>query len=474
MQYRVAISKKGYKFRGGAAKMFRTRQREVMLSGPYETGKTLAVLYKLHLLNVLYPGSHSMMVMLEYSRIVSNMYPTFQKILPLPLDHPLSPITAYGGIESPKSLNYWNGSKIRLAGINDDSKVLSSEYDWICVSQAEHLSLENWEQLTTRCTGRAQHADWCQILGDCNPGPEHHWILNRKEILFLEQFHRDNPFLCEPHPDHPDDEKYDTWTEQGEKTRKYLMSLSGLRYQRGFLNKWVGAEGMVYEGFSKEKHLLPHDYKLNPNWKRFISIDWGHTHPFVAQWWAVDPEGVMYMYREIYMTKRQTSEHVDMIKRLSEGEHIRYVVPDPRRPDHIDLLKQYGFRVQIPMTDVSIGIQLVQDRLRLQPNDRYGIYFLDPVLVELDSSLADGYKAKCTVDSIQSLVWKPRNKMTGSKLDEEPLKQNDDGADATRYAVVSQDAAVPTTNRVYQGSVRIGADRYDDKPAARNVRTRIG
>ena len=475
MEYQVLETPVGYDFHGGAAALLESKHPEIIVSGPYETGKTLAALYKLHMLCIKYPGSRSLMIRSEYQRLIGSAYETYQKILTLPLDHVLSPVKPYGGLESPSVINYWNGSKIRLGGLNDPTKVLSSEYDWIYVNQAEELTLEMWEQLISRCTGRAQNAPYFQIFGDCNPDAEHHWIRHRKEILLVEQLHRHNPWLCAINPDHPHDDSYDEWTAPGKVTRTRLQTLSGLRYQRGWLNKWVGAEGIVFNSFSKDKHVLSsREFNVNPQWYRFISVDFGFTHPFVAQWWAVDPNRVMYMYREIYMTHRQISAHAELIRELSSGENIRYIVADPSRPDHIEALQGHGFKVQPAMRDVSLGIQLVQDRLRLGADDRAGIYFLSPVLVEEDVRLRSSYKPKCTIDSLTSIVWKSRSKMTGSKFDEEPLKQNDDGADATRYAVASQDAAVPIADRLHQGSVKIGANRDDDRPTTTTARTRVG
>ena len=43
---------------------------------------------------------------------------------------------------------------------------------------------------------------------------------------------------------------------------------------------------------------------LYPRSRRFITIDFGYNNPFVAQWWALSGDGVLYRYREIYVTKR--------------------------------------------------------------------------------------------------------------------------------------------------------------------------
>jgi len=46
-------------FYGGALDFWRYRGQEVMLSGPYESGKTLPTLTKLHALLVKYPNSRA-------------------------------------------------------------------------------------------------------------------------------------------------------------------------------------------------------------------------------------------------------------------------------------------------------------------------------------------------------------------------------------------------------------------------------
>jgi predicted transcriptional regulator len=38
-------------------------------------------------------------------------------------------------------------------------------------------------------------------------------------------------------------------------------------------------------------------------------VDFGYTNPFVMQWWAEDPDGRLYLYREIYRTRRLVEDH---------------------------------------------------------------------------------------------------------------------------------------------------------------------
>jgi hypothetical protein len=115
-------------------------------------------------------------------------------------------------------------------------------------NQAEELSLADWETLTTRVTGRAGNAPYAQLIGDCNPGPEHHWIRTRPQLQpLLESRHEDKPVLW--------DAERQEWTEQGIRTLAVLDALTGVRKERLRHGRWVSAEGAVFD-FDARVHRL--------------------------------------------------------------------------------------------------------------------------------------------------------------------------------------------------------------------------
>src|SRR5690606_16389199 len=116
-------------------------------------------------------------------------------------------------------------------------------------------------------------------------------------------------------------------TEQGRRTLAVLDALTGVRYQRLRKGKWVSAEGQIYETFGPAIHLV-NRFDIPQDWRRIRVIDFGMRHPFVCQWWAIDPDGRMYMYREIFMTNRTVRRHSEQIKSLSEGERIEATICD--------------------------------------------------------------------------------------------------------------------------------------------------
>ena len=67
--------------RGGAAEVFRLRDREVLLEGPAGTGKTLACLWKLHLLCLKYPGIHALMVRKTLTALTGSAMVAFQSAI---------------------------------------------------------------------------------------------------------------------------------------------------------------------------------------------------------------------------------------------------------------------------------------------------------------------------------------------------------------------------------------------------------
>ena len=99
-------------FRGGAAQMWESKAHEIILAGPYETGKTFATLSKLHALLCLFPRSRALMVRKTYKSVVNSAVVTYeQKVLPVPPSDTRCPVRAYGG-EKPEFYQYPNKSRL--------------------------------------------------------------------------------------------------------------------------------------------------------------------------------------------------------------------------------------------------------------------------------------------------------------------------------------------------------------------------
>lgn len=339
------------KLYGGAADFWRYKGREVILSGPYETGKTYAALTKFHALMCKYPGAQGLMVRQTYKSLLSSACVSFEtKVLPYPPGDARCPIIKYGG-EKPDFYLYPNGSKIWIGGLDHPDKFLSAEFDFIYVNQAEEIELDAWEKLVGRATGRAGHAPYTQIMGDCNPSFPYHWILERRgqgKLHLIEQKHEYNPVLF-----HQDT---GTITEQGKTSLATLDAMTGIRYQRGRLGLWVAAEGVIFDNFSPTLNVT-NDADYNPKLDVYWGVDDGYAygegpghasyHPRVVLLGQLTPQGGMNVFYEYVKTgvasyqetisevlalpyKRPTSAYIDSSAAMFAGalwEADIYTIP---------------------------------------------------------------------------------------------------------------------------------------------------
>lgn len=411
----------GYAPRGAAAAVWRCKDPEVMVSGPAETGKTYGTLHKLDACMWKYPGAQAALVRKTRKSMTGSVLSTYEnKVLGKG-----SPVVPYGG-KNPDWYDYPNGSRVYVGGMDNPDKVLSSERDIILVNQAEELTLDDWEKLTTRATGRAGTMPYAQVIGDCNPGPPTHWIKQRSRLKLLESRHEDNPML------------YDdagTLTEQGIRSMAVLDGLTGVRYRRLRLGQWAAAEGAVYEGWDTAVHLIDR-FPIPDAWRKIRCIDFGYTNPFVCQWWAIDGDGRMYLYREIYMSGRTVKVHAAQINALSDGERYEATISDHDAEDRATL-EESRIKTQPAKKDVSPGIQLVQERLKKAGDKRPRLYVLRDSVVEVDTSLLDARKPYSTEQEFDSYVWPKAT--DGKSHKEAPVKMDDHGMDAMRYAVAYVD-----------------------------------
>jgi hypothetical protein len=414
----------GFAPRGAAKQLWQTRDFETMVSGPAETGKTWGCLQYADALLWKYPGAQGVLCRKKYTYLIGSAVRTYLRVL-----GPQSPVTAYGG-EKPQWFDYPNGSRMWVVGMDNPGKALSSERDFIYVNQAEELSLEDWETLGTRCTGRGAVMPYTRLFGDCNPGQPQHWIMGRKasgRLRMLESRHRDNPSL------YADD---GTVTPQGTRTIEILQSLTGARRLRLYEGKWAKAEGLVYEAFDAAIHVIGPDPV--PHVRRWVAgVDWGFTEPGTIQLCGIDGDGRMYRVSEIYRSRKLIDWWVDRAKELHAEHRIETFACDPAEPAYIEAFRAAGLPVTEAFNDISPGVQGVQKRLEVQPDNRPRLQLVEQDPDGADEVLQAAKKPLGLIDEMDAYSW-PKTR-EGKPNKEVPEDKDNHACDALRYAVAYVD-----------------------------------
>lgn len=426
-----------YTFYGGVRDFVRYKGAEAICHGPAETGKTLGALYKLHLCACKYPGAAIVICRKTLASTFATVLQTFvNKVLKED-----APVSHYGG-EKPEWFDYVNGSRIWIAGLDKPGKVLSSELDLVYVNQSEELTLDDWETLTTRTTGRAGHMPYAQTIGDANPSYPNHWMYNRPSLRLFYSHHTENPALYDP--------QTGQITEQGRRTMAVLNALTGLRRTRLLDGKPAQAEGVIYEGWNDAIHLIYRD--AVPVCDRHVAgVDWGFTHPGVVGVWGVDGDGRMYLVAQVYRTKRLLDWWIERAKELQAEFRIEAWYCGPDQPANIQAFTQVGLNAHPAINDVRPGIDAVAQRLQVAGDGKPRLFVVRDSLRYKDEELEQARRPFATEQEFHSYVW-----ASGSK--EQPVKEMDDGMDMTRYACMGANAG-PRRAKVLTVDMEMAYDR---------------
>jgi PBSX family phage terminase large subunit len=427
-----------YEARGAALEALHRRDREILLAGPAGTGKSRALLEKLHLLMLANPGARGLIVRKYQKSLASTALDTWRKAV-VPEAIAAGLVKFYGGsAEQPAQYIYSNGSVVIVGGLDtvgdQPPKVMSAEYDVVYCQEATELAEKDWEALISRL--RNWRISFQQLLADCNPGPPTHWLKRRCDVgntVMLHSRHSDNPRLW--------DADKAQWTKQGEEYMAGLRSLTGVRRLRLLDGQWVAAEGLIFEGFDPAIHVVPR-FAIPASWPRVWSVDFGFSNPFVLQCWARDPDGRIILYRELYWTQRLVEDHARAILDIVApgGEWIEprpvAVVCDHDAEGRATLEKYLKMGTTAARKDVEIGIQTVQARLKVAGDGKPRLMMFEDALAERDQRLYEAKKPTCTLEEFPGYIWAVK---PGGEVKEQPLKENDHGMDTTRYTCQYED-----------------------------------
>jgi PBSX family phage terminase large subunit len=376
-------------WRGATLEFIKSAEPEVILCGPAETGKSFAACYKSHIACREYPKAQGALVRKTASSIPGTILLTMKRIIGN------FPVEYYGGEKTPERIVYPNGSVIWIGGMDNPAKVLSGERDFIQVCQAEELTLDDWETMTTRTTGRGSVMPYTQVFGDCNPAGSKNYIPLRAKtgkLKLINSRHVDNPTL------------YDNdgnITEQGKRTIEALSNLTGIRRKRLFEGIWATAEGAVYEEFDASIHVKKMDrtqfqYAL-------LAIDEGYTNPAVVLVVLVDGDGRLHIQEEFYQRGVLQAGVCERAKQYSLQYNATTAIVDAAAAGLIAELRNVSINAIGHKGRVLDGISIVQALLKVQGDGKPRLT-ISPDCVN-------------TINEFESYVWRAGK--------DEPVKEFD-------------------------------------------------
>jgi len=393
----------------------------MLLTGSAGGGKSRLAAEKIHAYCKKYPGTSALMVR-KTRESMTNSTVLFMDRKVIGDDPDVRHFPSYHRFQ------YHNGSILIYGGMKNDEQReqirsigQDGALDIAWMEEAAKFVEDDYNEILARIRGTA--APWNQVILSTNPDAPAHWI-NKRLIIGGEAV----TYFSSAIDNSNNSPEY-------METLKKLTGVLGKRLRDG---KWVQAEGVVYEEYDPAIHLID-PFEIPIDWRRFRAFDFGYENPFVCQWWAMDHDGRLYRYREIYMTHRTVPQHIPQIIACTGKEQIEYSVADHDAED-VAMLKGSQIPTVPARKAVSTGIQAVKERLAIQGDGKPRIFLLKDSLVEADPRLIDAHKPLCTEEEISVYSWLRRG--GGEIVKDEPLKENDHGMDPMRYMVMAADQPI--------------------------------
>lgn len=444
---------------------------QILMSGTVGAGKSKIGCEKGYLLNTKYPGNRGLIVRKHFSDVRDSTIRETLLESVIPESHIIEHnkgehfVKHLSGKRDPTgdpviSEVHYNGLDSGENSSDDlPKKIMSREFGWIFVDEGTELTEDEWSGLVTRLRydGKRQNGYYYptpvqQIFTATNPAPPTHWM--------YDQFIRDGG---EPGTGVYRMSLHDNPGVSEDYVQRMETQLAGIHYERLVEGKWKGAEGMVYDEYDPLEHLvhprdLPGTWKINrssewsatdeevywaeppADWSVYRAIDFGYNNPFVCQWWALSPDDVLVLFRELYQTQTIIEEIAADIKKYSPDNRRTIKTVADHDAEGRETLERHGISTVPAKKDVLDGIQSVKRRLKFDDRGKADLYFMEGARVHKPDTeqLMDDSTLK-TVDEIAGYTWDEKATEQG---EEEPVKEDDHGCDAMRYLVYTIDGGV--------------------------------
>ena len=305
-----------------------------------------------------------------------------------------------GNISSDNTVRLF-GKKVYALGAdkkNSVTKIQGSGIEYCYGDEVTTWAEEVFQMLKSRLDKSNSVFD-----GTCNPDNPNHWFKefldSNADIYHQHYIIDDNPFL-NPH-----------FVEELKK--EYVGTVY---YNRYILGKWARAEGLIYDMFNKDKHIVKTEDRAYTTY--YISIDYGTQNPTVFGLWGFFNDK-WYKVKEYHYSGR------DMVRQKTDSEfaddlidfigdlQIKAIIVDPSAASFIAELRKRGLKVLQAKNDVLDGIRTVAAALN-------------------QGKIAYNDCCEETFKEFDSYSW---DEKAAERGEDKPLKETDHHMDSDRYFV---------------------------------------
>ena len=372
----------------------RSRKREVLFSGGYGSGKTVALCYKV-VVHASIPGNTVLFLRKTYKSFKEMTLPILiedeingQKILP---------IGSYTYNKTDGIINLNGGGTIRCMGIEDVSKVEGANAGMVAVDEARFLSSKEWTTLLRRCRNPLDPVN--QICGATNPSGRGHWLYKRFFTDEIKGFENRKVITVSSLDNKALDSKY----------IKDLKNMSEVEQDRYIYGKWVSLNGGIWTNFNRTKQVK--DLGDYPYSEYIIGIDFGIRHNTGILLAGIYGDGHIHIIKEFRKAGMKTSVIADHMEEFRKYDAT--VLIDPSAAPLKIELEDREWKVENANNAVTYSISRIMNRFS-ETNGMYGLTISPncPMLIEE----IEGYSYK-------------------DDESEQPIKENDDLVDPLRYIV---------------------------------------
>jgi len=420
-------------------------EKEVLYGGAAGGGKSFAML--VDLLRYASNGNHRALLLRRTLAELTELVDQSRKLYP----------KAFPGAVFRESKNTWSfpsGATALFSYVDKDNDVTryqGQSFTWIGVDElGQYPTPYVWNYLRSRLRTTDPEIQ-TYMRASANPGGVGGWWLKK---MFVDPAIPNEPFWATDidsgnilrygpnHPEHADEPLYQRrfiparltdnpfLMESGE-YEAMLLSLPEVERRRLLEGDWDVADGAAFSEFDRSVHVVE-PFEVPYNWPRLRAADYGYSSPSCVLWGAVDWDGNIFVYRELY-DKGYTGETLArIINALEENDPLMQIsVLDGA------CWSKHG-------TGPSIAESMIRNGVRWIPADKNRI----PGKIELHRRLAidertDEPKLKifstCT-NLIRTLPTIPLSKTNSEDVD---TKSDDHAYDALRYMCMTRPTGLP-------------------------------